>query len=205
MIASMLNLTRADVKALKITDAYSLHRVVYDLFEDVRSDTEKNSSITSGILYADKGGDWNNRKVLIVSNRHPNEPKYGKIKTKSIPEAFLQHKKYGFEVIINPTKRDKKSGKTVPIRGRELITNWFIEKAPQSWGFKVKPKSLQIQEISVQQFKKDNHVVTQGKAVFRGELEVIDRKRFIESFERGIGRGRAFGFGLLQLVPLTDL
>ena len=43
MIASALHLSRSDVKALKITDAYSLHRVVYDLFDDIRTETEKKS------------------------------------------------------------------------------------------------------------------------------------------------------------------
>ncbi|NOU14960.1 MAG: hypothetical protein HOO92_13515, partial [Methylococcaceae bacterium] len=41
MHASVLRLSRSDVKALKITDAYSLHRVVYDLFDDVRSEQQK--------------------------------------------------------------------------------------------------------------------------------------------------------------------
>jgi CRISPR system Cascade subunit CasE len=41
MFASVLHLSRADVKSLKITDAYSLHRVVYDLFDDICSESEK--------------------------------------------------------------------------------------------------------------------------------------------------------------------
>jgi CRISPR system Cascade subunit CasE len=35
-----------------------------------------------------------------------------------------------------------------------------------------------------------------------GELEIVDRSLFIKSFQQGIGRGRAFGFGLLQIAPL---
>ena len=56
MIASVLHLTRADVKALKITDTYSLHRVVYSIFDDIRSDSQKTQSVSSGILYADIRG-----------------------------------------------------------------------------------------------------------------------------------------------------
>ena len=37
LIASVLILSRRDIKALRITDPYSLHRVVYSLFEDIRS------------------------------------------------------------------------------------------------------------------------------------------------------------------------
>lgn len=204
MIASMLHLTRKNIKDLRVTDAYSLHRVVYDLFEDVRSETEKHASVASGILYADKGGDFNNRKILILSHRNPCIPKHGKIESKPIPENFLYYDNYGFEVIANPTKRDKSTGKTVAICGREAVTQWFVDKSPKSWGFSVKPESLQIQNLDVQRFKKGDHTVTQGRAVLKGELSVIDPERFIQSFKLGIGRGRAFGFGLLQIVPLSS-
>lgn len=204
MIASLLLLSRADMKALRIKDAYSLHRVVYDLFDDVRNETEKKSSITSGILYADKGGDQNYRKILILSNRRPRGIEHGELQSRLIPEGFLKHENYGFEVIINPTKRDNKTGKTVAICGREAVTQWFIDKAPKSWGFMVKPETLQIQILSVQRFAKNDHTtITQGKAVIKGELQVIDHEHFTQSFERGIGRGRAFGFGLLQIIPLA--
>uniref|UniRef100_A0A3B0LVE2 Uncharacterized protein n=1 Tax=Arsenophonus endosymbiont of Trialeurodes vaporariorum TaxID=235567 RepID=A0A3B0LVE2_9GAMM len=54
---SVLSLNRAAIKALKITNLYSLHRVVYGLFEDVRSSDAKQSSISSGIQWVDKGSD----------------------------------------------------------------------------------------------------------------------------------------------------
>ena len=66
MIASVLHLSRADVKALKITDAYSLHIAVYSLFDDIRTENEKQKSVPSGILYADKGGDFHGRKILLL-------------------------------------------------------------------------------------------------------------------------------------------
>lgn len=205
MIASLLQLSRSDLKALKVTDPYSLHRVVYDLFDDVRNVLEKNTNVTSGILYADKGGDGNGRKILILSNRAPHSPKHGQLETKLIPESFLQHEHYAFEVMVNPTKRDKKTGNLIAIRDREAITQWFVDKAPKAWGFKIKPEHLQIQNLGVQQFKKnDATLITQGKATFIGQLIVTDREHFIQSFKLGIGRGRAFGFGLLQISPLSS-
>ena len=58
LYVSALHLDRKAVKALKITDPYSLHRVVYSLFSDVRTDAEKHSHIQSGIVYADKAGEY---------------------------------------------------------------------------------------------------------------------------------------------------
>lgn len=203
MYAGILRLSRSNVKALKITDAYSLHRVVYDLFDDVRSEQQKQASIPSGILYADKGGDFNRRLILMLANRPPNPaPEFGEVESKTISEHFLQHNRYAFEVTINPGKRDKRTSKIVAVRGREAITSWFIERAEKSWGFNVNDNNLGIEKMAVQSFKKDDQAVTHGNATLKGELYVTNRAQFVQSFRQGIGRGRAFGFGLLQIVPI---
>ncbi len=201
--ASVLVLSRKDVKILNIKDAYSLHKTVYGLFEDVRSQVEKNNSTPSGIVYADKGGDFNTRRILMLSNRKPHQtPQFGEVQTKPIHANFLSHQSYAFEITLNPGKRDKRTGKVVPIRGREAIEQWFKDRAPESWGFSVNPTNLQIKNLSVQTFEKGGQVVTHGSAVLIGTLTVVDRERFVQSFTQGIGRGRAFGFGFLQIQPL---
>ncbi len=204
MIASVLRLSRSDCKALRVTDPYSIHRVVYSLFEDTRSEDEKRASKPSGILYADKGGDFKQRQILLLSDREPMQPEYGELISKAIPDGFLDHQRYGFEVTVNPTRRDGASRKLVPVKGREAVAEWFAERAENSWGFEVNPEYLQIQRLGVQQFKKGDQTLTHGSATLKGELRVIDRERFIRSFRQGIGRGRAFGFGLLQIVPLSN-
>ena len=77
LTASVFHLDRAAIKALSITDPYSVHRVVYSLYEDVRSEEEKASCQASGILYADQGGDFNNRKILLLADRAPASYVYG--------------------------------------------------------------------------------------------------------------------------------
>jgi CRISPR system Cascade subunit CasE len=204
--ASVLNLSRSDIKILNIKDAYALHKVVYGLFEDVRSDTEKQASTASGITYVDKGGDFNTRQILILSNRKPHQtPQFGKVQTKPIHAGFLAHERYSFEITINPGKRDKQTGKILPIRGREGVEQWFKSRAPQSWGFNVDHDNLQAGQIGVQSFEKSGKTITHGSAALKGCLTVIDRDRFIQSFTHGIGRGRAFGFGLLQIAPLIAI
>ena len=71
IIASVLTLSRRDISALKITDPYSIHRVVFSLFEDVRSEADKVAGMSSGILFADLGGDHESRRILLLSNRPP--------------------------------------------------------------------------------------------------------------------------------------
>ena len=200
--ASVLRLSRADISILGVKDAYTLHKIVYGLFEDTRSDAEKQASTRSGIVYADKGGDFNTRQILMLSNRKPHQtPQFGEVHTRIVHADFLAHECYAFEVTLNPGKRDHQTGKVVPVRGREAIEQWFKAHAPKSWGFSVNPGNLQTGQLSVQTFEKSGNTITHGSATLKGELTVIDQDCFTKSFTQGIGRGRAFGFGLLQIVP----
>jgi CRISPR system Cascade subunit CasE len=193
MIASVLKLNHSDFLALQIIDPYSVHRVVYTLFPQCEGGRD--------FLFVDKGGDFNERHILILSKRPPQIPKHGTMESKNIPESFLEQDYYGFEVRLNPTKRDKKSTKIVPIKGKDNLIEWFCLKS-ETWGFKTECESLQIQSTGVQTFDKQNSQVTQNAVTFVGKLKVNDRVLFIKSFEQGIGRGKSFGFGLLQIVPL---
>lgn len=195
MIASVLTLSRADYKALKITDSYSMHRIVYSLFP-------KKDGIARNFLFADKGGNFNSRKILILSQDYPEKPEIGSIESKAINDSFLNYDFYGFEILVNPVKRDNKTGKLVGIRGKEELLAWFIKKSP-SFGFSLDPFTLTVSDTDVVQFKKDKSTVTFGKAKFTGKLEVTDRELFKKSFYNGIGKAKGFGFGLLQIVPLT--
>ena len=168
LYASVLRLSRSDVKDLKITDAYSLHRVVYGLYSDVRDQQQKLASIPSGILYADKGGDFHHRLIVLLADRPPDPtPIYGKVETRQILDGFLNHQRYAFTVTVNPCKRDKQTGKVIAVRGREAVRDWFIERAEKSWGFKVNLINLQINELAVQSFIKDGLTITHGSVCCR--------------------------------------
>lgn len=208
MIASVLRLDRKAVKALRITDLYSLHRVVYSLYEDVRNTDEKHASRASGILFADQGGDFKERKILLLADRMPSdsiEGQHCQVQSKLISDAFLGHQRYRFKIVVNPTRRHRDSGKLIPVKGREAIAAWFCERAPQSWGFDVAAEHLQVDRVDVQQFKdKHQRLVTLAQAHLQGQLKVSDRAQFCNSFVQGVGRGRAFGCGLLQIVPVLE-
>jgi CRISPR system Cascade subunit CasE len=208
LIASVLYLDRAALKALRVTDPYSLHRVVYGLYPDVRDAGAKMASTASGILWADQGGDIRGRKILLLADRAPSEQAeggHGQVQSRAIGEGFLSHERYRFKVIVNPTRRESSSGKLVPVKGREAVAGWFTERAQASWGFAVAPEPLQVERIEVLQFQdKAQRPVTLAQAHVSGQLHVTDRAQFQKSFAQGIGRGRSFGCGLLQIVPLLD-
>jgi len=194
MFASLLRLSVQDMARLRIKDAYGVHRVVYDLFEPTRDDAAE----SSGILHADRGMKKGRREILIVSDRSPRQDPC--VETREIPEKLLTFPAYRFEITINPVKRESASGKLVPLRTREAVGEWFAAKAP-SWGFEA--ADLEVQSMNVARFEKKGQLVTLGRATLTGLLHVRDAARFARSFTRGIGRGKAFGCGLLQIVPVA--
>ena len=208
MIASVLHLDRKATKALGITDLYSLHRVVYSLYDDVRDAGTKAASMDSGILFADQGGDFYGRRILMLANRMPADcvnGAYGKVQSKSVPEEFLNHALYRFKVIINPTRRESASRKLIPVKGRAAIEAWFTERATQNWGFSVSAEHLQVDKVNVLRFyDKCQRPVTICQAHIQGQLRVINHSQFCKSFKHGIGRAHTFGCGLLQITPMID-
>lgn len=188
-------LTPADVRALRLTDGYSLHRVVYGLFDDVRKgDHEKRS----GILFVDKGARQGKRQVLILSDRLPHPVSCGRLETRDLSDSYLHFKQYCFEIVINPVRRDNASGKIVPVRGAEATAQWFQDKS-LSWGFST--SSVEVVNTTVECFSKGQGRATIARATLTGTLEVTDRTAFIHAVYHGIGRAKAFGCGLLQIIP----
>lgn len=208
MIASVLTLDRHAVKELRITDRYSLHRIVYDLYPDIRTAEDKAASKSSGILFADQGGDISGRKILMLANRKPTDrikEKYGQVNSRPIGEGFLEHSQYQFKVMVNPTRRCGASRKLQPVKERKAIAEWFCERGVQSWGFKVDPHNVEVVAVDVLQFNdKQKNPITIAQASVQGQLTVTDRQQFHKSFTQGVGRARAFGCGLLQIVPILD-
>jgi CRISPR system Cascade subunit CasE len=202
MFASVLRLSLNDMAKLRVKDAYSIHRVVYDLFEPVPDRAADNGQVpSSGILYADRGTKKGWREIIIVSNRSPQQPPNGEIESREIPEKLLGFSTYRFETTVNPVKRESSSGRLMPLRTREAVAEWFAAKS-LGWGFDA--QHLEVMSLEVLQFEKKGQQVTLGQATLTGLLDVRDTARFARSFTNGIGRGKAFGCGLLQIAPLPN-
>ena len=194
MIAGIYELDWRDIRALRLWDAYAVHRAVYDLFPDVRDQQQKQSSVSCGMLYVNQGGDASRRSILFLSDRPPRMPKHGRIATKVIPETFLEHDVYAFKTVVNPTRRIAKKLRAID---DAHVIEWF---QTRSWGFET--ISCQLIRSQWLRFAKDGHDVSLKTSLIQGVLRVAARERYKESFVKGIGRGRAFGCGLLQIVPV---
>ena len=202
MILSEFILDIQDMKDLGVKDDYSLHRVVYDLFQDTKSLDRKIGDSDRPFLYFEKARECGQIKIFILSDRVPIPPKYGRILSKEISSEFMSFQNYNFEVLINPSYRCNKTSKIICLRDEEKILKWFSGKSLDSWGFSI--KNLAIKKKIIKRFTKKGDTVTIGGSLLFGEFTVVDRSRFLHSFKNGLGRGKAWGFGLLQLIPINQ-
>lgn len=185
---------------LRVTDTYSLHRLVMDLFPHRYDD--QGSELLSGIQWVDCGEHIFGREIRILSKNPPcllNLDGSGfedvKIVTNLIPETFFSKEYYRFSLLANPCVC-KNTGQRVPILDEVEIARWMDIKSENS-GFVVVGKN--IDRIKPLIFNKGKSRITLHTARISGILKVQDKEKFVEVVGRGIGRGRAWGLGLLQL------
>lgn len=192
MIASHITLDVPAIKRLQLYDPYAVHKFVYSLFPGVSRE----------FLYGEKKSTKFGKTILILSERQPLIPEEGEIQIKRIPEDYLTHQHYTFQVQLNPVIRRNGMSTCIPVIGKEALRSWFLRKQ-SNYGFEVNPDSLEITDIGVIEVRKGKTLIVYNKATFSGVLHVTDRDRFSLAFRSGMGRGKAFGFGLLQIRPIS--
>lgn len=135
-----------------------------------------------------------------------------------------------FRLRANPTKRiakydDMMKGKRVELRREDEQIDWLIRKG-QVMG-KGEPGGFDLLMKKVKDIKGDErlvphvkiccegkqrgrkldgaygHATTHFAVLFDGLLRVTNTDAFLETLVRGIGTGKAFGFGLLSITPVN--
>jgi CRISPR system Cascade subunit CasE len=184
------------------------HRCVWEAFNPVEGDHGKR-----GFLYSveETPGGY---RVLILSESVPTRPDWCPVPgwaTKVIPAGFLSHTRYAFSLTANPT-RDLVSGQRVSLTQRigpddepePRLLDWLERKGSQG-GFKIyRGKTVAIPgEIQKFSTSDKSQQITLHYVRYQGVLEVTNLTLFQQSFHSGIGRGRAFGAGMLLLKPIN--
>lgn len=177
-----------------ILNDYDIHKYIYSLFP-----LEK--GIVRPFLFKDKGEKKGYREIIIISTNYPKAPPVGICNSKKVPEELLNYSGYRFSVKLNPVTRNK--GKDIRIEGIEEIKSWFIKKAP-SWGFQIDARTLETSPIKILTIRNSikERTLTKQSVEFSGQFTVLDKNALLKSFCGGIGRGKAFGFGLLEIIPI---
>lgn len=132
--------------------------------------------------------------------------------------AAQKGREFAFRVRANPSAishsvgEPGKGGRGVRVGHRTAATqlNWFLERTGEDgalWGFTtytLAGPTAVLTERSESRFWKgrpgQSNRVTLATATFEGHLRVTDPQRFRESLVQGLGRGKAYGCGLLTIA-----
>lgn len=183
----------------KVFDIYSLHKIVYSHFELTRSDDELKQSNASGIQWKVISDLPECKRILIFSDR-PAIPNDGiQIQSKVVPENLLIHSAYTFDVVVNPTYKANGEKNYRACVTPEAVKDWMLRRA-ELWGVDI--NSISIETISTHKIKKQS-AMKLVQAHVKGSFTVTDRAKLKDAFNKGIGRSRTYGCGLLQILPIS--
>lgn len=129
--------------------------------------------------------------------------------------------RYAFRVTVNPVKRAHahgQRGQLLPLVGEQGQIDWLTARAG-AWGFRIpthdapaeiaRPEAPASMDVRVVQrrdrvFEKSGYdrrrTVTQRQVAMTGHLEVTDAADLRAALVHGMGRGKAYGCGLMTLA-----
>ncbi|MBF0997529.1 MAG: type I-E CRISPR-associated protein Cas6/Cse3/CasE [Lachnospiraceae bacterium] len=158
--------------------------------------------------------------LLILSEEKPKldtavqeygnvEEGYASKEYRTLLSRVTEQSKWRFRLVANPTRsisraKEGKRGKVKACVTVLLQEKWLIERA-EKYGF-----SLLEDEVHVvgniwhhfyKQDEKENHVAIR-EVSYEGILTVVNPEKFKILLCKGIGRGKAYGMGMLTIVSL---
>jgi CRISPR system Cascade subunit CasE len=203
---TQVTLDFASAARMRLRDSYDWHQAAWKAFPG--RDAEPRDFLTR--LDSRREG----FRLLIVSPMGPVRPDWctpdpESFKTRPIPETYFRRRRYEFQLCANPTKKVSKlnpdgsltkNGRRVPLSTRDELVAWLRRKGEQG-GFSIEEGKLRTFPRGRDYFEKNGQRGMHSAVEFDGVLTVSETTKFYETFTRGIGSAKAFGFGLLVIAP----
>lgn len=107
-----------------------------------------------------------------------------------------------FRLTANPTVSTTRPGERGKVKACPSVPaqeQWLLARA-EGHGFSLAEDAFRVTESSWHQFSKESGKVVLRGVSFEGLLTVSDAARFREALVSGIGRGKAYGMGLLTVM-----
>ncbi len=206
-------------------DGYRLHTVLTALFGDMAPKPFYFRTVGRQVEvlgYTDQGAD-----TLMDQARLFGEPTWvaaltGHLHTKAMPDV-PSGQRLGFRVNVLPTVRTcnqqcrkgaevdvwlaaqlRQPAGSAPLNREVVYTEWFRQAIERQGGVRLDSFGLDgLRGVRLARRNRDRVFCRsdQREAVFHGILETTDAVAFRALLRRGVGRQRAFGFGMLRLAP----
>lgn len=204
-------------KLRDLTHLGAYHAWVEDSFPDEREDIKENRTRKLWRVDQVNGESY----LLVLSKNKPDLEKLEKYGVKSSAETKSYDKlldsievgmRARFKICLNTVKsiRDDKNeickrGRLVPV-GLDELHKFFLDRTEKN-GFSVKEDQFDITSRGENLFiKKEANEVKNTRvnlvyATYEGILTVRDIEKFKYILVNGVGRKKAYGFGLLTIIP----
>lgn len=209
---------------------YALHALLAAAFDEVVPTPFRYLDARRGLLaYTDQTEDAIRTAVACAPEGISKVLGLKQLRIRPFPTIWQMGKNFGFEVRVRPVIRAKdgrerdaylhrlgqvKTGNenSIPesMPQREVIYLEWLNRQLQN------NNAAQINYAAMEGFslnrilrrtqkdanrKRRTHIITGPDALFKGEMEVTNTENFSRLLKRGIGRHRAFGYGMLLLKP----
>jgi len=217
----VLNPCNAQVRA-ELAHPYELHRTLLRAFPPGSVHKPRDDDGAAGILFrVDESPREQKITVLVQSHIAPdwsflNNQRDARghayllqpAESKPLALKLAAGQTLAFRLRANPTKRLGKSagerqGKRVGIFKEEEQLEWLRRKA-DAGGFRIVRVLISREERIVDKpgAEPARQALEWFAVQFDGILQVVNADAFGKTLRRGIGSGKAFGFGLLSLAPV---
>ncbi len=160
--------------------------------------------------------------LLLLSETKPDMALLERYGVKGSSESksyddFINNLKEGmrakFRIKLNTVKsysdrsKYEKRGRVAPVPLKEL-NKFFLERTEKN-GFSVKDDEFSMVNRGEELFQKqdgDNKKINLDLvgATYEGILTITDLEKFEHALTRGIGKKKAYGFGLLTIIPINE-
>ncbi len=206
---------------------YAIHALLSAAFGGSAPKPFRYLGAQQGLLaYTDQSSESLSEQAALVTPDVEQALGLDTLAMRAFPQTWRQDQLLGFEVRIRPVLRAKDgrerdvflhavesstaTGATTAVESREAVYADWLERqllaqgaaSVVSAGMEGFRLSRAIRRsVANNSSERQVRIVTGPDAVFKGVLQVRDGEAFNRLLQRGIGRHRAFGFGMLLLKP----
>lgn len=118
--------------------------------------------------------------------------------------VLSEGQQWAFRLTANPTHRAQVKGRSLVVAHvtAEQQLTWLLDRA-EAMGVSFQGSdgpSATVTARSTRRFRRGDAMVTLGTATFSGGLTVVDADALRRTLTSGVGRGKAYGCGLLTLA-----
>ncbi|MEU3558525.1 type I-E CRISPR-associated protein Cas6/Cse3/CasE [Kitasatospora sp. NPDC006786] len=196
------------------TNAVDLHHRLMALFPDRAVETAARQNL--GVLFRTEPAADGGHQILLQSSVQPDltrlPPGYGRGATKSLAPllaAMREGLAVRYRIAANPIRKPGRTTRelynlsaVVPLRGA-AADDWWTRQADGA-GLQLTALRSEPLDAARGTRRSDQHHIKHDRVLFEGIARITDPELLRTRLTAGIGKGKAYGCGLLSLAPHRD-